>query len=178
MKITKQSAENIAHAALKSRKDALDIDEDALMQNITQAVSEGLPEEVKRAVASYPRYFNLTSAGVLFVSGSERIESHERFILNKDLPAMDAAQWGTPIFIIAKAHYDLIYKRRGALVEKRLALSNDIRTLKNAILGLGTYKRVRDQLPELIPFLPADEGQSAALTINLTDVKNILNAKP
>ena len=172
MRISKEMASRIAACALENRKNEINELEEKLSQEATSIVEREVPQIIIEAYKSYPDYIKSTKSTTLHGEGLPI--DYGAIVLTKLLPGQNG-YGNSSSFFIQPEEYKKINASRKNINKKREQLKDDKRTLEDVIFDLKTIKRVSENVPELIPFLPS-ENTALATIPNVDGIRKMLKA--
>lgn len=166
MRISKANAEAIALKVtepllLKVKEAKKKLNEQAL-----EYAEETVPEDIMKAFKKHPNYFETRSGGYMKGVG---LSSREYIPFGKSLPSRscDIELPPTKAKVIAKLFSD---------IEDTQKVYDDTKLrIESTIIGLGTYARIKENLPEIEKYLPVSTSTALALPIAQvrTDIKKL-----
>ena len=169
MKISKDAASNIAYKLLKEKEDKLTVLRLEYRTLATEEYKSQIPKEVVDNLNKFTEYIN-TCTSLQFNSHGfnyEYIEATEQVIQHKNKNRNEVilnAKFADRMFKM-KTKIDKLYKDYKTLFEET----------KNALLSLGTTKRIEANFPEAIPYLPVSENLLPIA--NLDDLRKKISSK-
>tara|TARA_Y100000034_G_scaffold29728_2_gene36228 strand:+ start:4184 stop:4720 length:537 start_codon:yes stop_codon:yes gene_type:complete len=176
-RITKAIAEEVAAKMVAKKIEKQNNLRDSIVQVLYDFYMDDLPNGMRAMYKKHKKYFNVTS----FVSFSPEYDltRHNRFALRFDgdkrksnrTNYLDIPGDGMIKNLTKKEQKELLEMMDAydSFKKQNIELRED---LERALYGLRTYKRVEENLPEAVEFLPSPT--STALAINLQDIKNRL----
>lgn len=171
MRISKELANSVAVKMVAKIDKQIYASTDSMKQFIADVVRKNLPKEVLSTFADYPKYFRTTDKFKVRGPGV----GYEIQIFTKELHPM-CDKWDGEVWLDESeaVHFMKMWNAHEALKACREKLRENI---YNVLLQLGTYKRVQENFPEAIDYLPA-AGQVSVqtLTVNIHDVQAQIKA--
>ncbi len=146
------------------------IAEHALSSKVSEYVFAHIPNEVLDIWKKHPSYFDLRT-GVTLISGSVRV-SFFRF----DCQSHPA--WDGNVLDLDNNQMEIINSLQEKL-KKITSEKKDFETKVEAtLLSLGTYKRIKESLPEAYAYIPMEkqEGTTTAITLPIQELQDIFNS--
>jgi len=164
-RITKEIAKQVAVKLTETKRLEIEKLNKTFKENAFKAYEKKIPKEVLICFAKHPNYFDTTTQIKMIGNGW----NHEYIDITSKLPSNDSS-WPKPQFDEKTAQsllkeYDKINK----LKKEFSALKAEI---ENALIRLGTYKRVGEQFNEAYEHLPANISQ--ALIVNVDKIREKL----
>lgn len=165
MKVNKFLAQRVANEATAKLQQQLDDLNEQLDNLLKEKAIDHIPDDVKDFFKKHPNYCrsddNVNVSGVGFTQRWVMFEDKEIPINGKDITLNKES---------SKEVHKLV-----STIEKITKDRDEKRSkIKNALIGLGTYKRVQENLPELMQFLPDSAVTTTALAIPIKDVRKEL----
>lgn len=156
-KITKAIAEQVAKAVTAKLKQKIDDAEKEMSVAVTEIVLKRIPEEVMVAYKKAPAYISDTSYVYLNSNGY----NSRKVVLTERLP------YGRSYYIEGitnkeVAPLDKIEQKKEKLKDK---YDRTYQEIESTLIGLGTYKRVQEQFPELYKYLPSAPGNTSLMIV-------------
>ncbi|MBA4304651.1 MAG: hypothetical protein C0424_10540 [Sphingobacteriaceae bacterium] len=140
-------------------------------QFIEDVVRKNLPEQVLRTYHDFPKYFRTTDRFKVRGPGV----GYEIQIFTKELHPM-CEKWDGEV-LLDESEAVQFMKMWNAHESLKVSHEKLRQNIYNVLLQLGTYKRVQENFPEAIDYLPAP-GQASVqtLTVNIHDVQAQIKA--
>jgi len=139
-----------------------------LKDQVSECVFAHIPEEVLEVSKKHPSYFNRRDY-VSLVSGTVQLwnfkcESHP--------------SWDSNIVSITNKQMErvnLLNKKLTRLSGERDSFKHKVET---TLISLGTYKRIKESLPEAYAYIPTEkaEGTTTAITLPIQELQDIFNS--
>ncbi|MDP1818059.1 MAG: hypothetical protein Q8K92_26640 [Leadbetterella sp.] len=146
MKISKAIAEHVAKVMTRPQAKVISALYEELQISVTTNYLASLPSEVKETFHTHPDYFRVTTSVYHFKIGGH-VHFHN---IDKPNTVYHLPEKLHKTYIPTDAEEKLARKKEKLELEhKRLILE-----IQQAVIALGTYKRVSEQFPEAIPHLP------------------------
>lgn len=165
MKISKQTAEKVANEMTSKKQEELKKMTDTLEILGYEIAKSVIPKDVLIIYEKYKYYFN--TSNTLLISGPGI--NKESINFKKELPT---TQW-----CINKTLNKNESEKIRQLLDKKLDLNKELILLKNdivnALLSLGTSKRIETEFKEAFKFLPKNT-ENKALIVNLDSIRTKL----
>lgn len=163
MKITKQIAAEVANKVTANLRAEYEKICNEIDSRLVTIVKNGVPEEVAQVYRKYPAYILTNSSAAVSGVGVPR-----RWVyLDDEIPYTDE-------ITLSREQS----KEIADMVRKADKLNDRIRDtrakVRATLLALGTAKKVQEQLPELVQFLPEQAVTSTALMIPVKEVRSDL----
>lgn len=174
-RITKQLAAEIVKAAMTDRKNSLENDENKIRESVEKLVMSKVPEEVKKIKDSkspVSKYIN-TTRYVHFKNKDGKAYSWKSYVTNKPVPKEFESDYVT----ITQEEWNIINNMEIQFRAKEKEFNNDERQLEAMILEMRTVKRVIEFMPDLAKFIPIPEDRKAALVVDASKIKDIINKR-
>ena len=166
MKISKQKANEIANKMLSKKVER----KNAIKQDFENAVYKWaymrFDEKLKKSFEQFGDYFNRTKRVILINNGF----NHETIFINSYIPLIN----GCYNFVMQVTEIESLEIL--PIYQKLKSENNEIKRLQEelsgVLLGLGTYAKIKEHLPEAAPFLPED-SKKEILVISKDLIKRI-----
>lgn len=160
MRITKELANNIARGLLKTKTDEISEFSKSIREYATEIYKRQIPENVLKLFKSNKEYIN-TSCSVRLIGNG----------FNYDYQAIDElpSTLTHPHLVFTNEEAEKLLSMRyrlEALKKDREELKKEV---EQTLISLGTYKRVSENFPEAIPFLP--KVKNAEIVVDLTKLR-------
>lgn len=171
MRISKELANSVAVKMVAKIDKQIQGSSDSMKQFIADVVRKNLPREVLSTFADYPKYFRTTSSYKVRGPG---IGYDIKIFTNEVYPNCD--KWDGEAWLEESdaVQFMKMWNAHEALKDRREKLRENI---YNLLIQLGTYKRVQENFPEAIDYLPAPGQVSVqTLTVNIHDVQAQIKA--
>lgn len=163
MRITKESAEVLSKKLSEKYLESLKKVKSELSEYVTAEYIKDIPAPVIKIFASESAYFRKDSR--IMLSGEF---GHQYIPATKSVPNDQY----TATLTLTKERINKI----SGLIKKRDDLEKKYKDIKGeiyqALIALGTYKRISDQFPEAAIYLP--QAQTMALTIDINKVRSYI----
>ena len=160
MRISKEKAENIAIEVCKPIEAKIKIAKEELQKAVLSIVESHVPKEIQAAFKKHHRYIETRS--YIYPDGIG-FSSRKQIMLGKSVPLVDST------FKFNAADSKTVNKLLDAVSDLEKLYAESKLRFQNTILGLGTYAKVKEQLPELEKFLPPIT--SVALVLPIKEVR-------
>nr|DAJ08476.1 MAG TPA: Nucleotide modification associated domain 5 [Caudoviricetes sp.] len=165
MRITKTIAENVAEELTKKLDEKIKEHKKDLEKVAGNIYVKSLPKGLMEAYDKFPKYFNTRCSIQLVGNGA----NYETIWLDKEYPSVEyrytASEKDTKSIL---GRYDTIKK-----LEKE---KKDLETnIQEALLALKTYKRVEQEFPEAVQYLP-ESSSCIAIAIPMKDLRGKINS--
>lgn len=158
-KITKVIADGIAKKVTANLKEQIDQCEKDMQVAVTDMLAARIPAEILVVCAKHPDYVKQITYVYLNSNGYR----HRKVILTKSVPYVEGVySYINDISNKEVVALDKIENKKDKLEEKYKRVNAEIR---NTLLGLGTYARVKEQLPKIYPLLPVKSGSTALMLV-------------
>lgn len=154
MRITKAEAKNVASKLLETKVNKFKSMKEQLTLEIKNAALSIVPKEVLVVYNKYPQYF-MGNSKYLYVNG-EGIGYIKNVPLNKR---------DNYVIVQDPAIQSKLIRLRDEISEKGDELESLRYDVETALYSLKTYKRISEEFPQAIPFLPSKENNELALNI-------------
>src|SRR5215217_2094342 len=171
MRISKTAAMDLAYAALKDRYDEHEKREDDLKKYFETVVLKYTPEEVKILFKSSHREYLESSTGYLQIFSPDKPRDHRSFHTLNSVPHKSH----TRQLKVSDSEFDKLIKWDVSNKAFKESITKDRKALETALVQLGTYKRIRETIPEMTPFLPTSE--TTAIVPDMSEIRQILGQK-
>jgi hypothetical protein len=146
MRITKAIAEHVAKCMTAPEDKVIKELRIELQKSVKKNYIESLPVDVIKVSKNYPLYFRRTSGVTNYQIGGFVPFFNEYNDSESDLFPEKAHSQYLPSDAEIK-----LFQRKDKLKSQYRKLNTEI---QQALLGLGSYKRVSEQFPEAVPHLP------------------------
>lgn len=156
MKISKQSANNIAREIAKPLAEKIEVARKKLQTKAFQFCEKTIPKEILTLYKKYPKHLNDYSYVYLKGAGIVR---HIQVSFETRLPLSSSDVELTP------SQANEIVKLHDSIEDARKQHKETMQRIETTLLGLGTYNRIKEHLPEAVPFLPTQTTVAVALPI-------------
>lgn len=165
MRISKTTAESVAKAVFAKKLTAIEATEKKAKIYVSELVIAYTPYEVIELSNKHPNFFKF-SYSFRFQSANSSEMDYTYYKSAQKLPE-------TGNFLnISVAEFKKLQKEWLKYDQLRTDYKNAIRELETALMQLITYKRIREALPEIAGFLPAET--STALIPNIDKVRDLI----
>lgn len=172
MRISKENAQRIARALTKRTYDKWKKAEAAVPQYVAALYESKLPPDVKKFVKAHPEYISTTSTIYLEGVGLGHNASEGA---GRQMPRNSGAGSSCRMKLTTEEAEKLVELRREKQDAEK-AWEDLYMETTNAILALGTHKKIAEQFPQAANLLPDTPAKTLALIPNLdkltTKLKN------
>lgn len=162
MRITKSIAEYVAKQMVLEKKRLLQEKQDALKAICTGMYKRQIPKEVFKLWEKNSTWLRSTN--------SVRLNGNGFSYEYQDIDELPKNGNRDPFLVFENNEAEKILSARNEIQK----INNEIRSLQSeieqALLSLVTYKRISENFPEAIPFLP--KIQKASLVVDLSNLRN------
>lgn len=156
-KITKAIAEQVATAVTAKLKQKIEDVEKEMQVAVTEMLKAKIPAEVAEVYKKYPKYIRDQSYVYLDSNGY----SHRCVNLIENIPYVGSS-YQRELTNKEVAPLDKIEQKKDKLQEK---YNRTYKEIESTLIGLGTYKRVQEQFPELYKFLSSAPGNTGLMLV-------------
>jgi hypothetical protein len=163
MRISKENAQRIARALTKKTYDKWKKAEAAVPQYVTALYESKMPADVKKFVKDHPEYISTTPTIYLDGVGLGYNVSERA---SKCMPRNSGGGSSCRMKLTNEEAETLVQLRR-AKQDAEKAWEDLYRDTTNAILALGTHKKIAEQFPQAANLLPDSPAKVMALIPNL-----------
>lgn len=152
MRITKELAKMMAGQILTNNAQEVSDAREAYCQAVTDVYKTQIPENVMELFGQYPKWVSITDSVRLEGHGFR----HDVVSITESLPCQNDDSY---VYLKMNA---AIAAKLVKLKNRHAKLAEAYRILKsnttNALISLGTYKRISENFPEAVQFLPKDNN--------------------
>lgn len=156
MRISKSNAAIAAKKAAEPLKAEYEKIREALRAKVTTIAKKRIPRAILNNYKKYPRYFN--KVGYTYIKGVG-ISYRESIIFTESIPFPDSA-----LELDKDESKEVL-----ALIEQYEAKEEEYKKakldLQSAITGFGTIKQLKENMPQLIPFLPIKTETAVSIPV-------------
>lgn len=167
--LSKVVIEQIAEKMTEKSKKYSELVYKELKELVTEIYESQVPEPVMKVFKTHCDYIETCSSIELDGHGFNR----ETITLTKQLPA--TSTYRQKLHLTATIA-DKIIKAKRKREKAKEDYENLLRETQSALSALKTYKNVRENLPEAVPYLPPP--MSNALVVNFNSLQKRLNKQP
>lgn len=168
MRISKSLAQSIARKLTEEKQKQVKSIQTDFRQYITDCYNAQIPKEVSEIAKKHPEWFN--SRGVITFSGHGFSYTNVTSIGN----VLSNANYNAVLYL-----NDKIATKAKKLQNKYLDADKKLGELQTKIevtlIGLGSFKKIQEHLPEAVPFLP--KSTSVELMVNFDVLRADINKK-
>ena len=164
MKISKEKANQAAMSMVQDKREKANEINQEISKLIEKAVKRSVPKAVKTAFELHP---NFIRKSLSFSPRGLGIDRPGSITVSKEMPSTGRHGATVQLNIAEAEDFINLSKKRDDITEKTAKVEKNI---YNAILALGTYKRVEENFPEAFPHLPTIENRQVVV-----QVKDIVN---
>jgi len=162
MRITKTIAEQVAKQMVLEKKKALQEKKDSLKNLCTEIYKRQIPKDVLILWDKKSTWLRSTN--------SVRLNGNGFKYDYQDIEEMPRTHNREPFLDFQENEAELVLNARNE-IQKIISEINSLKSeIEQALLSLLTFKRVSDNFPEAIPFLPKFENSAIVL-----DLSNLIN---
>lgn len=161
MRISKEKATAMATELTKPLADKVAKAKEELRVKVLALAEARIPKEVMQCFMEHPDYFTTHSRVYLTGEGVTRQSSVQ---LGKSLPG-----YGNNV-TISGAQSKAVVKLIDALSNAEIKYEQTNQKIINTLLTLGSYARIKEQLPEVEKYLPA-AAKNTAVMLPLKDIR-------
>lgn len=162
MRITKSIAEYVAKQMVSEKKKLLERKRDIVKGICTEIYKREIPKDVLKLWDKNSSWLKSTS--------SVRLNGYGFSYEYQDIEELPKNFNRDPFLIFENNEAELVLSARNEIQK----INDEIRSLQSeieqALLSLVTYKRVSENFPEAIPFLP--KIQNTSLVVDLSNLRN------
>ncbi len=163
MKITRTLAEDVASKMVQKLRDEKKKHEDNLAWILCDWMIQKIPQPVMDLFKSSHKRFLNTSFSV-------RLSGHGynwNYYRANEFPVIDN---DSSLISLTEEMANTINPINNKILDLEKEIKERFETIENALITLGTMKRVSEQFPEALPFFPAVKPKEAVM-VNLTEVR-------
>lgn len=165
MRITKSIAENVAKRLTEKLEEKIKEYQDDLEKIAGNIIKKKIPEIVLEAYELHPNYFYTRKYANLVGNGA----NYEAIYFDKRYPLIDSS-----FSVSAKETQSLV--GRYDTIKKLQKEKSELETsIQEALLALKTYKRVEQEFPEAVQYLP-ESNSCVAIAIPMKDLRGKINS--
>lgn len=165
MRITKTIAENVAKELTKKLDEKIKEHQDDLEKIASEIFEKSLPKGLMEAYSKFPKYISTRGGFQLVGNGAD----YELMSFGKQLPSIKSSFQAS-----LKETQSLIgrYDNIKRLKKEKSELETNI---KEALLALKTYKKVEQEFPEAVQYLP-ESSSCVTIAIPMKDLRGEINS--
>lgn len=157
-KITKTIAAEVADKVTAKLKKKIQDVEKEMSVAVTEMMKNRVPKEVWDAFGKYPNYIERCSSVFLNSNGY----NYRKVELVETVPVINGNRYISNLTNKEVAPLDKIEQKKDKLQEK---YNRTYQEIESTLIGLGTYKRVQEQFPELYKYLPSAPGNTSLMIV-------------
>lgn len=166
MRISQDTARLIANKLTEKSRQVAESLKVEFRELVTSLYEEATPKEVKDVLTKHPDWVFTTGTITLRGHGF----SHENVLVTRLVVANNGQYANMPMNEKTGSRIWKSFQRMEKAANEQKALKNET---ERSLINMGTTKRVAENLPVAIPFLPAENGRMA-LALNLGDLNKRL----
>lgn len=171
MRMTKDLAYQVATKMAQGSKQLYEAAKKEYSAAVREAFEKQIPKEVKECYAKHKDWFLTRSIICLHGHGF----NWERVVVDSPVIS-NAEKHSDPTLKLTKELGDSLIKLKRKADKLEQDNENLYRETEQALLTLGTFNRIRENLPEAAPFLPPP--MSNALVVNFDSLRKRLEKQP
>lgn len=157
-KVTKTIAAQVAEKITAKLKEKIKDVEKEMQVAVTEMMINRVPKEVMEVFKKYPNYMHIRKSVSLNSSGYQ----YRGVTLTQEIPVLNGNSYINEMTKKEVAPLDKIEQRKSVLEDKYRRTYQEI---ESTLIGLGTYKRVQKQFPELYKYLPSAPGNMSLMLV-------------
>jgi len=162
MRITKSIAEYVAKQMVSEKKRLLQEKKDVLKSTCTEMYKRQIPKEVLSLWKNTPVWLKTTYSVRLNGDGF----SYEC----QDIEELPRPNNREPFLAFENNEAETILSARNEIQKMNTEINSLKSEIEQALLSLVTFKRVSENFPEAVPFLP--KIQNTSLVVDLSNLRN------
>ena len=156
-KITKAIAEQVATQVTAKLKQKIEDAEKEMSVAVTEMLKAKIPAEIVEAYKKHKEY--VRDQGYVYLNSNGY--SHRHVKLTETIP-YTGSSYLNALTNKEVVPLDKIEQKKDKLQEKYKRTYQEI---ESTLIGLGTYKRVQEQFPELYKYLPSAPGNTSLMIV-------------
>jgi len=160
-RITIAIAEETALKITKPLEDKIDEAELAFEEKVTELLIARIPKELRAIIEKYPKWFYGRNEGNT-ITLTENGFNRRGVRLTK---IVHFADHYTSQVSVTKEEAKVLYKLDDVVDKATEKYNETYRSIKQTLINLRTYKRVKDELPEAYALLPVEETVTSLVVI-------------
>lgn len=162
MRITKSIAEYVAKQMVLEKKKSLEEKKDLLKSTCTEMYKRQIPKDVLKLWEKNATWLRLTNS--VRLSGDGFSYDYQDI---EELPRIHNRE---PFLSFENNEAELILSARNEIQKMNIEINLLKAEIEQALLSLVTFKRVSENFPEAVPFLP--KIQNTSLVVDLSTLRN------
>lgn len=160
-RISQVSAEEVTNKLVAKIQKEIDAKYNELKEYITPIYEATIPKEVMRQWDRGKMWLRPTES--VYLIGMGLTDKYRARSLSKSLPKNSGSS--TPEMQLADEQAAVVVKIENAIETLKDRKKRTYNEIKGTILGLGTWKKVAEVLPELKPYIPVQQGNMGLMHV-------------